>query len=154
MLARFALFRGLPDEVVSALATHLEWLSLPGGAKLFGAGEEADAAFLLVSGALAAIDDGRSPLTRINAGETVGEMGLIAGATHAFTVAALRDCELVRIPKAAFERVLLHHPDAVLRLAKLAANRLERVRSGGAPESLPRTFTLLPASPMTDEQYV
>jgi NTE family protein len=150
LLARFALFRGLPDDVVGELATYLEWISLPGGARLFGVGDEADAAYLLVSGALAAIDDGRPVATRVNAGEAVGVMGLIAGTAHASTVAALRDCELVRIPRAAFEQVLLHRPDAVLRLARLAANRLEHVRAGESTESVPRTFTLLPASPLAD----
>jgi NTE family protein len=147
LLARFALFRGLPDDVVSDTAADLEWLSLPGGARLFSAGDAADAVYLLVSGSLAVIDDSRSLITRISAGESVGEMGLIAGATHASTVVALRDCELARIPRSAFERVLLHHPDAVLRLARLAANKLEHAQAFEAPRSAPRTFTLLPTSP-------
>jgi NTE family protein len=150
LLARFALFQGVPDDVLSETADHLEWISLPGGTELFDAGDPADAAYLLVSGALAVLDHHRMPTARVNAGETVGEMGLVAGRAHGSTVAALRDCELVRIPRSAFEQVLLHHPDAVLRLARLAASRLEGGHEEGARESTPRTFTLLPANAEVD----
>lgn len=150
LLARFTLFRGLPDSLLAEIADHLEWISLAGGADLFGVGDAADAAYLVVSGSLVVRGDSWSTAVRICAGDTVGEMDLIAGTQRASTVAALRDSELVRIPRAAFEHLLLHHPDAVLRLARLAATRSEHPLAGELAESIPRAFTLLPANAGAD----
>lgn len=150
LLSRFPLFRGLPEGVLDAVAAELEWLSMPGGARLFACGEPSDAAYLVVSGSLAVLDRADRVIARIGAGGTAGEMGLISGSGRTTTVATLRDCELVRIPREAFERVLLGHPQALLRLARLAVERLEGQRTTPRADPLPRTFTLVPATASVD----
>jgi NTE family protein len=144
MLAALPLFSGLPRSVVDEAVAELEWTSLPGGALLFEAGDSADAVYFVVSGCLGVHGPGGELVGRIAAGETVGEMGLIVARPRTATVRALRDSELARLSSATFGRVLLGHPDAILRLARLAVERLvDREREHGQP-ALPRTLALVP----------
>jgi NTE family protein len=152
MLARLSFFSGLNPEIIDAIAAELEWLSLPGGATLFSAGEASDAMYLVLSGGLAivAAENGRDRrrfLSRVGAGETVGEMGLISGRPRTANAVALRDTELGRLPRETFDRVFKRYPEAMLRMLQLLVSRLEG--SGAAPRRHhqgPRTFTIVPQS--------
>ncbi len=144
MLAALPLFSGLPRNVVDEAVAELEWVSLPGGALLFESGDPADAVYFVVSGCLGVYGPGGELIGRIAAGETVGEMGLIVARPRTATVRALRDSELATLSSATFGRVLLGHPDAILRLARLAVERLvDRERDHGQ-QVLPRTLALVP----------
>jgi len=63
------------------------------------------------------------------------------------TVVALRDTEVARLSREAFDRVFRRHPEAMLRIAQITVDRLEsnQQRSRGrAPGA--RTFAILPQS--------
>src|SRR5580698_9132526 len=108
----------LPDSVAEtalaklftgdALAREITWFSLPGGQPLCEAGEIADQLFFLRAGRLGAIrrEEGQEPqfLGVIRPGEPAGEMAMIAGTRHTATVVALRDSEVLAMPR----RVFLH----------------------------------------------
>jgi len=144
MLAALPLFSGLPRSVVDEAVAELEWMSLPGGGLLFESGDPADAVYFVVSGCLGVYGPGGELIGRIVAGETVGEMGLIVSRPRTATVRALRDSELATLSSATFGRVLLGHPDAILRLARLSVQRLvDREREHGHAV-LPRTLALVP----------
>ncbi len=150
LLGAFQLFRDLDAATLAAIATEIEWFSLPGGACLFEAGAAPDALYLVISGCLGAYTHtpaGQTRLAgRIAAGETVGEMALISGHPRTARVVALRDTEIGRFSRQAFEHLLLDHPQAMLRVAQLTVQRLERSlrqpRSSARP--VPRTFALVP----------
>jgi NTE family protein len=151
MLASLPLFSGLPKTVIDEAVTELEWLSLPGGSQLFEAGAPADSVYFVVSGCLGAFGPGGELVGRIAAGESVGEMGLIVSRPRTATVRALRDSELARLSADMFERVLLGHPQAILRLARLSVQRLlENAPARGATPSAPRTITLIPQDSAID----
>ncbi len=152
VLSGLPLFSGLDPAILIEIAAAIEWLSLPGGAPLFAAGEPSDALYVVLSGCLGVFapdraGDRRRFMGRVVAGDTVGEMGLISGRPRSAHVVALRDTELARLPAESFNRIFGAHPSAMLRIARLTVDRLElsqsRVRGprGGA-----RTFTLLPQS--------
>ena len=151
LLGEMPLFSGLPPAVLHDIAAAAEWLSLPGGAVLFSAGEPADALYVVLSGSLAVLTaDGRVQgrfLARLAAGDTVGEMGLISGHPRTANVVALRNTELARISSRAFNEVLRRDPEAMWRIAQLMVSRLERMDS--PPRAHVRgasTFTVLPQS--------
>jgi NTE family protein len=125
MLAALPLFSGLPKHVVDEAVTELEWMSVPGGTLLFEAGTPADAVYFVVSGCLGVYGPGGELVGRIAAGETVGEMGLIVSRPRRATVRALRDSELAVLSAGTFERVLLGHPQAILRLARITVQRID-----------------------------
>jgi len=144
MLAALPLFSGLPKGVVDAAVTELEWKSLPGGGLLFEAGAPADAVYFVVSGCLGVYGPGGELTGRIAAGETVGEMGLIVSRPRTATVRALRDSELAMLSAGTFERVLLGHPEAILRLARLTVLRLEDREAEHLRIMTPRTLAMVP----------
>jgi NTE family protein len=153
-LADWPLFAGMEARALSALADQLQPVAVAGGSVLFEQGEDADALYLLLHGRMAAIrreDDGRSrTLGTIMPGECVGETGLIAGDTHAVRFArviALRDCELMRLSKAGFERLVADFPHAMLGMARLALRRYYGQRH--RPE-LAHCIAVLPAMPGVD----
>src|SRR5688572_24776380 len=119
VLGALPLFSGLGEETIAAIASEVEWLSLPGGATLFDAGEAADSMYVVLSGCLGAFPpksaDRRRSVARVLAGDTVGEMGLISGRPRTASVVALRDTELVRLSRDAFDRVFRRRPEAMLR---------------------------------------
>ena len=151
LLAEMPLFSGLDPAVLGEIAAAAEWLSLPGGAVLFSAGEPADALYIVLSGSLAVLTAGGRVqgrfLARLAAGDTVGEMGLISGHPRTANVVALRNTELARISGRAFNEVLRREPEAMWRIAQLMVKRLERMDS--PPRAHVRgacTFTVLPQS--------
>src|SRR5882672_11978332 len=129
VLSALPLFAGLEPVILKQIAEAAEWLSLPGGATLFAAGETSDALYVVLSGCLGAFSpdnrDRRRFMGRVPAGDIVGEMGLISGRTRSANVAALRDTELARISSESFDSVFGQHPQAMLRIARLTVDRLE-----------------------------
>lgn len=85
-------------------ALGLTRMFIPGGQILFRENEAADSLYFVISGCLGVIvrDSTGSDvlIARIEAGETVGEMGFLDGGVRSATVEALRDTELLRLDKA------------------------------------------------------
>jgi len=150
VLSGLSLFKGLEPGVIRQIGAAAEWLSLPGGATLFRAGERPDALYVVLSGCLGVFLPDRAPPQirgRVVAGGTVGEMGMISGRPRTADVVALRDTELARVSRESFDRVFGQYPDAMLRIARLTVDRLEQSQSR-SPTALQgaRTFTLIPQS--------
>jgi NTE family protein len=155
VLSGLPLFAGLDGALITEIAHAAEWLSLPGGATLFAASEPSDALYVVLSGCLGVFSpdnrDRRRFMGRVLAGDTVGEMGLISGRPRSAHVAALRDTELARISSDSFHRIFGQHPEAMLRIARLTVDRLERSQSRARAQLHgARTFTLLPQSVEVD----
>ncbi|HEY1588173.1 MAG TPA: patatin-like phospholipase family protein [Rhodanobacter sp.] len=149
LLERSALFAPLDAPAREALARELVWLGLPGGRPLFKSGEPADALYLLKSGSLGVFDDGPTEevaeLVRlIAAGECVGAVSLLGGERRTRTVRALRDSELLRLDRDAFEALLGRHPHAMLGVARMTIEQLQQRDRDANQPGLPRTFAILP----------
>lgn len=147
-------------------AKGMHSFALPGGRKLFETGEPADVFYMLRSGRLAVIREaeGRSPqvLGIIRPGEPVGEMALIVGSPHSATALALRDSQILALPRDLFMLEARRRPGVMGELATLAIKR-SRELLGGARESggsaatgAPSVFGLLsmvpqaPARPLAE----
>ncbi len=140
---------------LKAIEAEVEWFCLPAGATLFSEGDEADAFYLVRSGALAAFRtaaDGRAELIgHIRQGEPIGEMALVEERRHSASVYALRDSELVRLPKPAFETLTRKHPSLMRELARMMMFRL---RGGSLRQRTdPKIFALIATSPTIDLTY-
>jgi NTE family protein len=143
LIERSGMFGHLDAAARSALAARLTWLSLPGGRPLFKAGEPAEALYLLRSGSLGVFRGAGELAHLIAAGEAVGEISLITEDRRRYSVRALRDSELLRLDRRAFEELAQLDPRAALGVARIA---IERLRAGHDTEhrSVPRTFAILP----------
>lgn len=140
---------------LAAVEAEVEWFCLPAGQMLFREGEPTEAFYLLRSGAMAAFREGAlgrpDLIGYIRAGEPVGEMSLLEERPHSASVYALRDSELVRLPKASFEKLTRKHASLLRELTRMM---LRRLRGGiRAPGSEPKVFALVSTSPTIDLDY-
>ena len=146
LLRHCDVFGHLEDEALAALVPELEWFSLPGGRSLFRQGDPADALYLVVSGSLGVFAGPTERVRLVAAGDSIGEISLITGERRQHTARALRDSELLRLDREAYEALTRQYPQAMLGVARVAIARLqERMRGDEAP-GVARTFALLPAS--------
>lgn len=125
----------LQDALESLFGTSLgqsaSLISLPGGSRLFSAGDESDHLYLLRSGRLGAFrhdadHDDLSLIGIIRPGEPVGEMSLIAGTQHTSTVMALRDSDLLAMPREEFLNAMESRPELILALSRKMIERARR----------------------------
>jgi NTE family protein len=144
-----SLTQSLPDTALGRLFARAikdgsaSWFSLPGGAPLFLAHESPDRLFLLVAGRLGAVrrEAGHEPssLGMIRPGEPAGEMALITGSAHTADVMALRDSELLSLPRDAFFEASDNDPALMGELARLMIRRA-RQNTGAASFGEPSAF--------------
>lgn len=152
LLAGVPLFAGLDGEAKARLAAEALWFSLPGGAVLFAEGDPGDALYVVLRGSLVVVrrtaDGGRRRLARVQAGETVGEMGLITGRDRSATAIAERDCEILHLSKAVFETLVMAYPAAMLGMTRQIVRRFEATQAEPVAGPRPRSFALLPIGPV------
>lgn len=121
----------LDDATFTDLLQHLEWVHLKGKEVLFRRGEPSDSLYVIESGRLRAVgpDQSGAEMSRdLLVGELLGEMGVISGEPRSMTVYAVRDSDLVRVPKAAVEGLMSRHPQLLMGILNTLIGRLR-----GAP---------------------
>ncbi len=147
-LAANPMFRHIAPETLHAMAAEFEWFSLPGGQVLFRQDDRDDSLYVVLSGRLGAFirnEDGREVLIRqMTSGETVGEMAMLSAEPRSATVIALRDAELVRLSKSAFETLADKHPRTLRFITDLLVRRLRQPPRPDAPAPAPKTIWLCP----------
>tara|TARA_R110000868_G_scaffold35549_1_gene127369 strand:- start:29064 stop:30806 length:1743 start_codon:yes stop_codon:yes gene_type:complete len=142
-------------SALDAVESEVEWFCLPAGQMLFREGDPADAFYLVRSGALAAFRKGAlgrpDLIGYIREGEPVGEMSLLDESPHSASVYALRDSELVRLPKASFDKLTRKHASLMRELARMMLARLRGNQRN--PSAEPHVFALISTSPTIDLEY-
>ena len=147
-------FQGLEVDVFAAIELELERIYLPGGQALFNEGEEANALYFLIFGRLGAYM--REPsgedreIAQIHAGEVFGEMALISGEPRTATVVAIRDSELLRLARSAFDRLVARYPSLMASVARQVVARLRQANMRTATDDAARTFLVWPHDPTID----
>ena len=153
-LASFPITHEIGERALNALLAHAQWFSLPGGAVLTREGDNDQAVFIVVAGSLGVFtndEDGNDHfVANVPAGETVGEMSVIAGDAHAAKLVALRDSELLRIGKRQFEALIARHPRLSLNLMRLLVRRLRQTTRRSTKVQHARTIALVPLHPGID----
>jgi len=136
----------IPDESALARLFHQErvqeeavWFSLPGGQTLFAAGDRSEQLYFVRAGRLGAFrrEQGHEIqfLGVIRPGEPAGEMSLIADAPHSADVVALRDSEIIAVPREVFFEACEADTAVMIELAKLMMLRSRQaVTRGGVGE--------------------
>jgi len=149
-LADAPIFEALPRDELARLAEEVELVTLIAGSTLTEQGDEADGAYVLVSGRLRAFtsqpDSSVAAVGDIAAGELVGEMALLSSNKRNATVQALRDSQLLFINASTFEQILETSPKATLAVARGLVNRLERANTRRGFISPNRTVALIAAN--------
>src|SRR4051794_7117937 len=147
---------GADDSVLlDALEASVTWVALPAGERLFGEGDAAGEAYIVVTGRLratAAQPDGTTRLlAEMSGGELVGELALLTRESRSATVTAVRDAELARLDRPSFEGLAARHAGASVAIARRVSERLRRATSAApavARESL--VVAIVPLAPSID----
>lgn len=124
----------LPREALQLIAFSCTRTTLKDGQTLFAEGEPADAAYFVLSGAIALVAQGAE--RRVEPDSLIGETALIADVERRATARAAGDSVALRIPRDVFRRVLSEFPqaaaqirDATLARSRALLDRLEEVRA-------------------------
>ncbi|MGV9008726.1 patatin-like phospholipase family protein [Brevundimonas sp.] len=137
--------------------TRASWFALTGGEILFAEGTPADTLYLLRSGRLGVFrrdaHQDRPPefVGVIRPGEPAGEMAMLAGTEHTADVVALRDSEVLALPRDAFFEAARKEPDLMVELSRLMIQRARDRRSGGGE---PSVFGFVSARPRPIRAFV
>ena len=120
--------------------TQASWFALTGGEPLFSAGDPADTLYLLRAGRLGVFhteeDQPAQFVGVIRPGEPAGEMAMLAGTPHTASVVALRDSEILALPRDAFFQAARTEPDLMVELSRLMIHRSRNRASGGGEPSV------------------
>ena len=136
MMARTHPFDLLPHEALQLLVFSCAKKVLKAGETLFVESEPADAAYVVLSGAINLMShDSRR---RVEAGALIGETALLTDLLRRSTARAVDDTVTRRIPGDVFRRVLSEFPQSAARIHAVASARardlveqLEAVRARG-----------------------
>lgn len=137
--------------------TSASWFALTGGEVLLSEGDPADTLYLVRNGRLGVFrrdaDPERAPqfVGVIRPGEPAGEMAMLAGTAHTADVVALRDSEVLALPRDAFFEAARKEPDLMVELSRLMIQRARDRRSGGGE---PSVFGFISARPRPIRAFV
>lgn len=119
ILSGVKLFEGFTSEQLRLLAFGAERVKLPADRRLYREDDEADSAYVVVSGEIAIFreaDGQRIPVGTAESGAMLGELALIADTRRMTSAAAETDAQLLRLNRTTFRRILEEYPDLAVRL--------------------------------------
>ncbi len=136
--------------------TPASWFALTGGETLFAEDDPSDTLYLLRAGRLGvfrreANDQPPQFVGVIRPGEPAGEMAMLAGSPHTADVVALRNSEILALPRDAFFEAARTEPDLMVELSRLMIQRARDRRSGGGE---PSVFGFISARPRPIRAFV
>jgi CRP-like cAMP-binding protein len=111
------------------LASQLEPVRLAAGETLFEQGAQGDRFYLIASGEVEVLVDGR-PVALERPGEGLGEIALLRDVPRTATVRAKLESELYALGREPFLAAVTAHPASDAAARGLAASRLAQTRPG------------------------
>ena len=102
------------------------WVTIPAGSCLFREGDAGDAAYIVAAGRLRAfrhVGGVEVEIGEVGRAELVGEMSLVDGQPRTASLFAVRDTQLIRFSRAAYEQLLDRYPRVGLEVARIALGR-------------------------------
>ncbi|KAI8331344.1 hypothetical protein BC941DRAFT_517593 [Chlamydoabsidia padenii] len=118
-------------DSLSPLLLHidlsLEWVQVNAGQIICREGQPSESIHMVLHGRLRTIKEKKEGhleiLGEFGHGESVGELEVLTGAPNTFTLHAIRDSELARIPKTLFNALAHRHPEVTLQISRMVAYR-------------------------------
>jgi len=149
LFAALPLLKELDAQWLGELANEIAWFSVPGGTRLYSAGEVADSLYVVVNGAFgvyaAQPSGGSRYIGSLSAGRVAGDIDLITGNARSTTLVALRDSEVARLQRATFEKLVKKHPQTLRTIAKGLAEQVQSLQQAERrPAASKKTFVIVP----------
>ena len=99
-------------------------LCWPAGSTVFGAGAEAEALYIVLSGRVQISEQDGRQVAEITPGHFFGELSLLMHTTHTRTATTLEDSELMVLPKVSFQELLVRNREVAAHFRRTAEERL------------------------------
>ena len=122
-LAQNPTLRDLQPDALRLIAFSADTRILRAGDVLFRRGDDSDAGFVVLSGAVA-LDAGSGEETLVRAPTLIGESALVTETTRGATATAREPSSVLRITRTLFHRVLAEYPESAARLHAILTQRL------------------------------
>ncbi|WP_027059438.1 Crp/Fnr family transcriptional regulator [Mesorhizobium loti] len=119
ILSAVRLFQGFTQEQLRLLAFGAETTFLQTDRKLYREDDEADSAYVVVSGKIALYreqDGERIPIGIAGPGTMLSELALIADTKRLTSASAATDAEVIRLSRKMFRRILEEYPEVAMKL--------------------------------------
>jgi CRP/FNR family transcriptional regulator, cyclic AMP receptor protein len=113
---------------VELFRNETERLRYAGGDRIFAAGDDGDAMYVVIAGEVELRVRGQLVET-VGPGGVFGEMALIEQARRTAEAIAKSDCELVAIPEKRFTFMIQQTPHFALHIMKVMAERLRNMNA-------------------------
>ena len=123
------LFGPLDETMLKFVEERVEWVRLHAGQTLFSAGDKGEELYFVLGGRLRAVASNGRALSEMTRGESIGEIALLTGEARTATVLAVRDSDLVRISRQAFDEIVGKYPAVMQTIARIVVQRL-RAKEG------------------------
>ncbi|UDL87580.1 cyclic nucleotide-binding domain-containing protein [Mesorhizobium sp. PAMC28654] len=119
ILSAVGLFQGFTQEQLRLLAFGAETTLLQADRKLYREDDEADSAYVVVSGRIALYREQngeRIPIGTAGPGAMLSELALIADTKRLTSASAAIDSEVIRLSRKMFRRILEEYPEIAAHL--------------------------------------
>ena len=140
----------IDQDLLNYIESEVEWVHLPFGQALFHQGDTGTDLFLLISGRLQVSVRDKAGFDRkaaeINKSEIVGEMAMFTGHKRTASIYAMRDSDLVRISRQAFERIINSHPGIMMYFIQFIIKRMQDIASTSKQLGKTINIAVVPAS--------
>ncbi|EPZ31326.1 RmlC-like jelly roll fold domain-containing protein [Rozella allomycis CSF55] len=139
---------------LSPLVRHvdvaLDWRNLSSGKVLYNQGDESDSIYIVLHGRLRATRESRNGfevVSEYGQGDSFGEMEVLSGTKRLHTIHAIRNTELIRIPKTLFNALSLRYPETTIQVSKtLASNSRQLADNNFNVNKNIKTIGILPVN--------
>jgi signal transduction histidine kinase len=125
-LLRVPVFADLPADQIEWFVSQAEELRFKAGDMLIGAGEPADAMFVLLEGQLQARGDigGETVIITVDAGTVTGRLPFSRMKTFTFGARAVTECHILRFPATKYHDLAQKMPELTERLVGMMTDRV------------------------------
>jgi NTE family protein len=132
----------MDDEQLDQLSSAVDRLHIPANEWLFRVGDPSDAIYMVASGRFAIVGADGQVIREMASGDSIGELGVIAGAPRSAGVRAVRDGVVWRIAADTFAEMLATTPRVQSVMLRALASMLQQSRSANISQR-PRVIGVL-----------
>jgi NTE family protein len=128
-LRKVPILADIDDEQLDQLASAVDRQHITANQWLFHVGDPSDAIYVIDSGRFAAVGADGEVFREMASGDSIGDLGVIAGAARSAGVRALRDGVVWRIAAETFTEMLANTPALQSAMLRVMARMLRESRS-------------------------
>ena len=128
VLREMELFSRVDDRQIRAVAMMGDELSYRDGERLFEQGDEGDAAYVVISGAvdvIVRVEGGERSVATLGQGEIFGELAVLCDRPRTSAIAAKGALVVFKLDRPVILNMLREFPDVALQMIRILGRRLE-----------------------------